>query len=209
MKECPVGAQNPCMKDSLPSFGVCLGLFQFAVPMSWMIWLRSHSPGTLGAGYLKQGCYIGILKTILFASSRNHLWIVKQQQQNGFRSTQGYLLQGLLFQGNPSAPFRRPTQSPIISTQSPSFHTRSKTPRGPARRRAGRRGAGLPGPRAKAFRREAEAGLRVGIRVGATGTWVLSGCLSAPPLPRAAGRGDRVGTAESGLPARVKGAPDS
>lgn len=39
------------------------------------------------------------------------------------------------------------------------------------------------------------------------GTCLLSGCPTAPPLPRAAGRGDRVGTGESGLPARAEGEP--
>lgn len=79
---------------SLPSYGVCLGLFQFAVAMSWMIWLSSHSPGTLGAGYLKQGRDIGTLKIILCASSRKpSLASQTTTTTKGFRSTQGYLLQ--------------------------------------------------------------------------------------------------------------------
>lgn len=38
-----------------------------------------------------------------------------------------------------------------------------------------------------------------------SGTGLRGGCFSAPSQPRAAGRGDRVGTGESGLPARAEG----
>ena len=72
---------------------------------------------------------------------------------------------------------------------------------------AGRRGAGGTSAPARECL-PARGGSPAPVQIGAgesPGTCLLSGCFSAPLPPRVAGRGYRVGTGESGLPARAEG----